>query len=135
MSSAADSSSWAWPRASCSASSSSSPVRWLPELFSTDPAVVALAGFLLLFVAAMQPINGAVFVLDGLLIGAGDMAFLGRAMWIALAVFAPLALGVAALGLGIGWLWGALIVFMLARLAVLARRWRTDSWAVTGAVR
>lgn len=108
---------------------------WLPKLFSTDPAVVALAGFLLLFVAAMQPINGAVFVLDGLLIGAGDMAFLGRAMWIALAVFAPLALGVAVLGLGIGWLWGALTVFMLARLALLARRWRTDSWAVTGAVR
>ena len=108
---------------------------WLPKLFSTDPAVVALAGFLLLFVAAMQPINGVVFVLDGLLIGAGDMAFLGRAMWIALAVFAPLALGVAVLGLGIGWLWGALTVFMLARLALLARRWRTDSWAVTGAVR
>ncbi len=108
---------------------------WLPELFSTDPSVVALAGFLLLFVAVMQPINGVVFVLDGLLIGAGDMAFLGRAMWIALAVFAPLALGVALLGLGIGWLWGALTVFMLARLTVLARRWRTDAWAVTGAVR
>ncbi len=108
---------------------------WLPELFSTDPAVVALAGFLLLFVAVMQPINGTVFVLDGLLIGAGDMAFLGRAMWIALLVFAPLALGVAVLDLGIGWLWGALTVFMVARMAVLARRWRTDSWAVPGAIR
>ncbi|MCU0310607.1 MAG: MATE family efflux transporter [Acidimicrobiales bacterium] len=108
---------------------------WLPSLFTTDESVATLAGFVLLFVAAMQPVNGAVFVLDGLLIGAGDMGFLGRAMWIALAVFAPLAIAVAVLGLGLGWLWAALTVFMIARLVVLALRWRTDRWAVTGAVR
>jgi putative MATE family efflux protein len=108
---------------------------WLPELFSTDPAVVALTGFLLVWVAAIQPVGGVVFVLDGLLIGAGDMAFLARAMWIAVAVFLPCAGAVLVLGLGIGWLWGAIAVLMAARLVVLVRRWRGDAWAVTGALR
>jgi Na+-driven multidrug efflux pump len=80
-------------------------------------------------VAALQPVNGLVFVLDGLLIGAGDQRYLARAMVAALAVYAPVALAVGALGWGIGWLWVALGVLMLARLAGLLARWRTGHWA------
>jgi putative MATE family efflux protein len=108
---------------------------WLPELFTDDAAVAALAGFLLLWVAVLQPVNGVVFVLDGLLIGAGDMGFLAWAMWIAFGVFAAGAVAVLVLGLGIGWLWACLAALMLSRLAVLGLRWRTDHWAVTGAAR
>jgi len=107
----------------------------LGDVFTDDPEVVALAGFLFLFVAALQPVNGAVFVLDGLLIGAGDMAFLARAMVAAALLAAPLATAVAVLDLGIGWGWGAITVLMLARLAVLAQRWRSGAWAVAGATR
>ncbi len=108
---------------------------WLPDLFTGDAAVAALAGTLLLWVAALQPVNGVVFVLDGLLIGAGDMGFLAWAMWIAFGVFAAGALVVLALGLGIQWLWACLAALMLSRLTVLGLRWRTDRWAVTGAAR
>lgn len=108
---------------------------WLPEVFSNDAEVVSLAGFLLLFVAALQPINGAVFVLDGLLIGAGDMAFLAKAMVGAAVVIAPVAVAVSVLGLGIGWVWAAITLLMLARLLVLALRWRSGAWAVVGAER
>ena len=108
---------------------------WLPDLFTGDEAVAGLAGFLLVWVALLQPVNGAVFVLDGLLFGAGDMAFLAWAMWIAFAVFAAGAVLVLALGLGIGWLWACLAALMLSRLTVLGLRWRTDRWAVTGAAR
>ena len=108
---------------------------WLPEIFSGDDRLVSLAGFLLLFVAALQPVNGAVFVLDGLLIGAGDMSFLAKAMVGAAVVTAPVALAVAALGLGIGWVWAAITVLMVARLVVLALRWRSGAWAVVGAER
>jgi putative MATE family efflux protein len=101
----------------------------LARVFTTDPEVVALTGFLLLLVAALQPVNGLVFVLDGLLIGAGDQRYLARAMVAALAVYAPVALAVGALGWGIGWLWVALGVLMLARLAGLLARWRTGHWA------
>ncbi len=107
----------------------------LPAIFSSDPAVVTLAAFVLVFVAAMQPVNGVVFVLDGLLIGAGDLRYLAVAMMIPSALFAALALGVLRAGLGIGWLWSALIVFMVARLVGLGWRWVGGGWAVTGAAR
>jgi putative MATE family efflux protein len=107
----------------------------LPDLFTDDARVAALAGFLLLWVAALQPLNGVVFVLDGLLIGAGDQRFLAVAMVIALAAFAPAAGAVLALGYGIGWLWGALAVLMGARLVALLWRWNAGAWAVIGASR
>ncbi len=107
----------------------------LPEVFSDDRAVISLAGFLLVFVAALQPVNGAVFVLDGLLIGAGDMAFLAKAMIAAAVVTVPVAASVLVLDLGIGWVWGGVTVLMVARLLVLSLRWRSGAWAVVGAER
>jgi Na+-driven multidrug efflux pump len=76
-----------------------------------------------------------VFVLDGLLIGAGDMAFLAKAMVAAALAVVPLAVYVAVAGLGIGWVWAAITVLMVSRLAVLAVRWRSGAWAVVGAER
>lgn len=107
----------------------------LPTIFSDDPAVVALAGFLLLWVAVLQPLNGAAFVLDGLLIGAGDMRFLAKAMVGALVVMTPAAAAVLALDLGIGWVWASVALLMAARVVPLSLRWRSGAWAVTGAER
>ena len=59
----------------------------VPPIFTSDPAVVAVTSFVLVFVAAMQPVNGVVFVLDGLLIGAGDLRFLAVAMLVPSALF------------------------------------------------
>ena len=107
----------------------------LPALFTEDPAVRHLTGFVLLWVAVLQPINGVVFALDGLLIGAGDQRYLAWSMVAALACFAPAAGAVLVLDLGIGWLWASLGVLMLARLATLLTRWRGDAWAVPGLTR
>lgn len=107
----------------------------LPHLFSGDDAVIALTAFLIVHLALMQPVNGVVFALDGILIGAGDMRFLAWAMIGAAAVFVPLALSVPALDLGVGWLWGAIWALMLARAAVLLLRFRSDAWLVAGAER
>ncbi len=104
----------------------------LPQLFSPDPAVVTLAGFLMLHLALMLPINGVVFALDGVLIGAGDLRYLARAMIAAAAVFVPLAVAVRISGAGIGWLWGALVVFMVARLAGLMIRFVGSRWVRLG---
>ena len=104
----------------------------LPDLFTDDPAVIALAAFLLWFVAALQPVNGAVFVLDGLLIGAGDLRFLAKAMVGSMCVFVPAAAAVLVLDLGIGWLWVAISLFMVARLVPLAWRFHGDAWVVLG---
>ncbi|MDH3753902.1 MAG: MATE family efflux transporter [Acidimicrobiia bacterium] len=106
---------------------------WLPGVFSPDPAVVSLAAFLFWWLAIMQPVNGLVFTLDGLLIGAGDLRYLAVAMAGASAVFVPLALGVAVADLGIGWLWAALVVFMMMRVVPLTHRFRSGRWIVLGA--
>ncbi|MDQ3304789.1 MAG: MATE family efflux transporter [Actinomycetota bacterium] len=104
----------------------------LPGLFSDDPAVIALCAFVLIFVAVLQPLNAVVFVLDGVLIGAGDMRFLAWAMAGAAVVFVPAAAAVLALGAGIGWLWASLALLMAARAAALLWRFRGDAWVVEG---
>ena len=105
----------------------------LPAVFTTDPAVQALTATLLLIAAAMQPLNGGVFALDGILIGAGDLRFLAVAMVISIVVFVPLAIGVAVADLGVTWLWGALAVFMAARAVTLGLRFAGSAWLVPGA--
>jgi putative MATE family efflux protein len=107
----------------------------LPHLFTDDAEVLALATFLLLWVAALQPVNAVAFVLDGVLIGAGDMRFLAGAMIVAAAVFIPAALLVLALGAGIGWLWASLGLLMATRASTLLARFASDRWIVLGARR
>jgi Na+-driven multidrug efflux pump len=107
----------------------------LPQLFTSDPEVTALCAYLLLWVAALQPVNAVVFALDGVLIGAGDQRYLAWAMVAAAAVFVPVAVSVRLLDLGIGWLWAALTVLMAARLVALMGRFLSGGWAVTGALR
>jgi putative MATE family efflux protein len=107
----------------------------LPHLFSGDPAVIELTAFVLVWVAVLQPVNAVAFVLDGVLIGAGDMRFLAWAMAGAAAVFVPAATAVAVTDAGIGWLWAAVGLFMTARAGALLARFAGDRWLVLGAVR
>jgi Na+-driven multidrug efflux pump len=86
-------------------------------------------------VAVLQPVNAIVFVLDGILIGAGESRYLAVAMAAATAVYLPVAWLVYASGAGLLALWGAIAVFMVARLAGMGGRYVTDAWAVTGASR
>jgi putative MATE family efflux protein len=105
-------------------------------LFTPDPDVQDLALQVLLIVAAMQPLNAVVFVLDGVLIGAGDVTYLAAAMLVAtLGVFAPAAAAVLVLGGALLWLWGALALWMGGRCVGMATRFAGSRWQVTGAVR
>src|SRR5688572_16043951 len=71
---------------------------WLVPLFTDDPAVRDRALDVLWVVALLQPLNAVVFVLDGVLIGAGDARYLAGAMAGAtFLVFVPGALLVLAL--------------------------------------
>ncbi len=105
----------------------------LAPLFSDDAAVVHLTQQVLWVVAALQPLNAVVFVLDGVLIGAGDLRFLAGAMVGAFAVFLPAAVLAGAVGGTLLWLWGAVTLLMAARLAGMVWRFASDAWAVTGA--
>jgi putative MATE family efflux protein len=106
----------------------------LALVFTRDAAVRDELRPVLVAVALMQPLGGAVFVLDGILIGAGDVRYLALAMGIATLCFVPCAAAVLATGAGLIALWSALFVFMFARLYTMGRRYRGNEWLVTGAL-
>ncbi|MEU4681735.1 MATE family efflux transporter [Streptomyces xinghaiensis] len=107
----------------------------LLPLFTADEAVHGLLLPALLVVALVQPVSGVVFVLDGVLMGAGDGPYLAWAMLATLAVFAPFALAVPALGGGLTALWWVMGLMMAVRLVTLGLRAASGRWLVTGAVR
>ncbi|MER6606416.1 MATE family efflux transporter [Streptomyces sp. NPDC000927] len=104
-------------------------------LFTGDQVVQETLFPALLVVALSQPIAGVVFVLDGVLMGAGDGPYLAWAMIVTLAVFAPAALLVPPLGGGLTALWWAMTLMMAVRMATLWLRTRSGKWVVTGATR
>ncbi|GAA3373218.1 MATE family efflux transporter [Streptomyces sannanensis] len=104
-------------------------------LFTPDPTVQDTLFPALLVVAVSQPIAGIVFVLDGVLMGAGDGAYLAGAMLVTLAFFTPVALLVPAFGGGLTALWWAMTLMMTVRMATLWLRARSGRWLVTGATR
>ncbi|MGW2076663.1 MATE family efflux transporter [Streptomyces sp. NPDC001939] len=104
-------------------------------LFTNDQAVQNVALPALLMVALSQPICGIVFVLDGVLMGAGDGPYLAWAMVATLAVFTPVALLVPVFDGGLTALWGAMTLMMTVRMLTLWLRSRSGRWIVTGATR
>src|SRR5690348_4543138 len=108
---------------------------FLPGLFAAAPPVAGLLLDVLLVVALLQPVAGVVFVLDGVLIGAGDQDYLALAGLITAAVFGIAAACVHVLHGGLVALWLAFSVWVAARFVTLTLRARGSAWLVTGAVR
>ncbi|MFJ8954117.1 MULTISPECIES: MATE family efflux transporter [unclassified Streptomyces] len=104
-------------------------------LFTSDQLVQDAALPALIVVALSQPICGIVYVLDGVLMGAGDGPYLAWAMLVTFAVFTPVALLVPVLGGGLTAVWGAMALMMTVRMITLWIRYRSGRWAVTGATR
>jgi putative MATE family efflux protein len=108
----------------------------LPRVFTHDPAVLAAVPAAWWFFAGMQPLAGVVFALDGVLMGAGDAAYL-RTWTLAAAAggFLPLVWASLAFGWGLVGIWTGLLLFVVLRLVAVLLRVRSGGWAVAGAVR
>lgn len=106
-------------------------------LFTSDEAVLAMLPIGFAMMAASAPLAGWVFVLDGVLIGAGDLRYLALAGLIpaALSIAAAVAVGATALS-GVPFiaaLWSVFIVpFLGGRAAILSVRARGEAWMRTG---
>ncbi len=108
------------------------------RVFTTDPDVRRAAVVGLVVAALALPMAGWVFVLDGVLIGAGDGPFLAWAGIATLVAYVPAALAVHTWAppgaAGLAWLWGAFaVLFMAARALTTGLRARGTAWMVTGA--
>ncbi len=104
----------------------------LPRVFTDDPSVLEQCALVWPIFALMQPLNGAVFALDGILIGASDGPFIAASMVAAFLVCAVLLLAVVGLDLGIRGVWLALVGLILVRLATMGSRFLRRRWLVTG---
>lgn len=108
----------------------------LPGVFTSDASVLAEIPHAWWFFVALQPVAGVVFALDGVLLGAGDAAFLRTATILAAATgFLPFVWLSFAYDWGLAGIWTGLSLFMLVRLGTVLARTRSGRWAVLGAVR
>ena len=110
---------------------------WLPHVFTSDPGVITAATPTLLVAASALPLAGVVYLLDGVLMGAGDGRYLAWAGLLTLVPYVPLALligggalpGVVGTVSGLVLLWIAFAwVFMAARGATTYLRARGTAW-------
>jgi len=107
---------------------------FLPSLFTTDPAVRSRLVGTLLVLAVMQIPGAIAFALDGALIGAQDMNWLGRQAVFNLVGFLPLAAATLVWpSLGLAGLWGAQLMWMTMRAVVNSRRWNRLSASFSAA--
>ena len=104
----------------------------LPYVFTSDEAVIERTQAIWPLFALMQPLNGAVFALDGILIGAGDGRFLMWSMVAAFAACALVSLAALAFDWGIVGVWSALFVLICVRLGLMLWRFQGRRWLVTG---
>ncbi len=123
-------------------------VSWvLGRVFTSDPAVLDLVWIAVVALAVAQPVAGFVFVLDGVLIGAGDVRYLAWTGLLNLAVYLPFLLlalpfvdaalpGLAAGSWSVAIIWAAFALgYLGSRAVTLGLRARTDRWLVLGATR
>jgi putative MATE family efflux protein len=106
----------------------------LPAIFSADPAVRGQAAHLWPWLVLMMPVNGVLFALDGVLLGAGDLRFM-RNVTVAGALlgYLPLTVATAHFGWGLAGIWLGLSAFIWIRFAVGMARWAGRRWLVGGA--
>jgi len=103
---------------------------------NSSAVIVTLGGGIFVVLALLQPMNGIVFVLDGLLIGAHDTRFLMRAMLIGtLGIFVPLSWLSLQLGWGLSGIWTGVSALMAWRLGTNAYRFASRKWVVTATPR
>jgi Na+-driven multidrug efflux pump len=104
-------------------------------VFTADPAVLAAVPAAWWFFAGLQPAAGVVFALDGVLLGAGDAAYLRTWTLVAAAAgFLPLTWASLVFGWGLVGIWAGLAALVAIRLAAVLLRVRSGRWAVAGAV-
>jgi Na+-driven multidrug efflux pump len=104
----------------------------LPQVLTDDPAVLAAVATAWWLAALGHAVNGPVFALDGVLMGAEDFAYL-RTWTVTAAVVGGIGGQlVATVGGGLLGLWVAVQAMMLIRLVSLAIRVRGGAWARTG---
>ena len=101
----------------------------LLRAFTTDEAVIAYGTQFLKIVALLQIPLAITMVVSGSLKGAGDTRFLLLVTIIgAWLIRVPVAAGIWALGLAIGWIWAVMVLDWTVRMLLVIWRYRSERW-------
>ena len=91
----------------------------LPYFFTNDAATIAALLGVYPFVALLQPLNGLVFVGDGIYMGAEEFPYLAKAMIGTAGAAAVVLLLVIPMGWGLAGVWWGITTLMLGRIVTL----------------
>lgn len=106
----------------------------IPRLFTSDADVVRATGAAWGWFGGMQPIAGVAFAIDGILVGAGDTAFMRNFIVASVVIgYVPCAIGTIAFGWGLTGLWIGITAFLAMRVLLGGLRVVRGGWAVGGA--
>ncbi|MCL1795603.1 MAG: MATE family efflux transporter, partial [Clostridia bacterium] len=102
----------------------------LVSLFTDDAQVIALAGSVMLMVAAFQPMQTSSVVISGALRGAGDTKYVAVVMLLCAALIRPTLtyIGIHFIGMGLFGAWSASLVDLAIRITAVYRRFNSGKW-------
>ena len=104
----------------------------IPRGFSSDTVVLEQCALLWPIFASVEPLSGAVFALDGIMIGASDGPYLALSMAVAFVACAAVLVAAYESGWGVRGVWAALCTLIVMRLALMGSRFLRRRWIVTG---
>lgn len=105
----------------------------VPLIFTRDSGVLAMVNTPWWFLVGLLPLAGALFASDGVLLGAGDAAFLRNVTAAAAFLcFLPIIWASYAFNWGLLGLWSGFAFFILARAVCGLIRQRNGKWAIVG---
>jgi putative MATE family efflux protein len=105
----------------------------IPHWFTGDASIVSATHAAWPWFAAMMPAAGILFALDGVFIGAGDVAFMRTVTLVAgLGFYVPIALLANFMGWGLGGIWAGLTCFVGVRFLAALARTRSGRWTQAG---
>lgn len=103
---------------------------FVPHIFTNDESVLSAMRAPWWMLVVLVLMGGVVFALDGVLLGAADVAFLRNATIASVVLgFIPLVWLAWAFSWGLTGVWCGLLAFMGLRLAAVWWRYRGDAWA------
>ena len=101
---------------------------WLPSVFTKDTAVIAQVSMIMPLIAVLMPVDAASSVMDGVLLGSQEAAWLSRTMFFTSSVAAISLFACKKFHLGIWAIWAAIKILSVGRLVGNSwRLWSSES--------
>ncbi|ALE34187.1 multidrug transporter MatE [Lawsonella clevelandensis] len=105
----------------------------IPKIFTHDSAVLTQASIPWWFMVCLLPVAGAVFACDGVLLGAGDAAFLRNVTAAAaFGCYLPMIWLSYSMHWGLAGLWSGFVLFIVVRAVAGLIRQRRGKWLIYG---